>query len=113
MPPARTAERHRVPARVVPPLLIERRVQRRAARRALAEVRPPHHAVLIAQEEVAHLRRRLHREVVDPRRRLDVQVRVRVEPLPHFGDVVLQAREVHRDDRQARDCAPPTGRAPR
>ena len=47
MPPARTAERHRVPARVVPPLLVERRVQPRAARRALAEVRPPHHAVLI------------------------------------------------------------------
>src|SRR5687768_18606313 len=81
MPAARIAERHGVRAGVVPPVLAERALESLPTHRSLAEVGAPHDAVLVADHELAHAVARLHREIVDARRGLDVEVRIGVQPL--------------------------------
>src|SRR5688572_27032210 len=72
MPAARVAERDRVGAGVVPPVLGEGPLQAGAAHGSLAEVGAPHDAILIVDHESPHRVARLHREVVDACRGLDV-----------------------------------------
>src|SRR5215203_1446878 len=107
MPAAGAAERDGVGAGVIPPVLRERPLEAGAADRSLAEVGPPHDAILVVDHELPDRVARLHRQVVDACRGLDVEVRIRVEPPGDFPDVVLDAAEVHGDDGQPRIAREP------